>query len=177
MQLKKYVAVAKYYSKLYKAWVNTVDSMARMYGKKRGRAGSKKPLRKTKQSWVRYKTREIELLIAKIAKQGKFASQIGIVLRDTYGVPSVKLLTNKSLSGIMKEKDVYPKVPEDLMALIRKNILLNKHIETNRQDMTAKHGLELTQSHIRRLVKYYKKAKYLPADWKYDPAKIKLLLE
>ena len=148
-----------------------------MYGKKRGRAGSKKPLRKTKQSWVRYKAKEIELLIAKIAKQGKSASQIGIVLRDTYGVPSVKLLTKNSVSGIMKDKGVYPNVPEDLMDLIRKNIMLNKHIETNKQDMTAKHGLELTQSHIRRLVNYYKRVSYLPADWKYDPAKIKLLLE
>ena len=151
--------------------------MARMYGKKRGRAGSKKPLRKTKQSWVSYKAKEIELLIAKIAKQGKSASQIGIVLRDTYGVPSVKLLTKKKVSGIMKDKGVYPNVPEDLMALIRKNIMLNKHIETNKQDMAAKHGLELTQSHIRRLVKYYKRENHLPADWKYDPAKIKLLLE
>ena len=151
--------------------------MARMYGKKRGRAGSKKPLRKTKQSWVGYKAKEIELLIAKIAKQGKSSSQIGIVLRDTYGIPSVKLLASKSVSGIMKEKGTYPNVPEDLTNLIKKNILLNKHIETNKQDMTAKHGLELTQSHIRRLVKYYKRTSHLPADWKYDPSKIKLLLE
>ncbi len=151
--------------------------MARMYSKKRGRAGSKAPLRKTKQTWVRYKAKEIELLVGKIAKEGKTASQVGIILRDTYGVPSTKLLAKKSVSGIMKEKGVSPTVPEDLMAMIKKNILLRKHMESNRQDMTAVRGLELTESHIRRLIKYYKGSKRLPADWKYDPAKIKLLLE
>ncbi len=151
--------------------------MARMYSKKRGRAGSKKPLRAEKQTWVRYKAKEIELLIGKIAKEGKTASQIGIALRDTYGVPSTKMLAKKSVSSIMKEKGVLPTVPEDLMAMIKKNILLRKHMEGNRQDMTAVRGLELTESHIRRLIKYYKSNKRLTADWKYDPTKIKLLLE
>lgn len=151
--------------------------MARMYSKKRGRAGSKAPLRKTKQTWVRYKAKEIELLVGKIAKEGKTASQVGIALRDTYGVPSTKLLAKKSVLQIMKEKGVAPAVPEDLMAMIKKNILLRKHMEGNRQDMTAVRGLELTESHIRRLIKYYKSNNRLPADWKYDPTKIKLLLE
>ncbi len=151
--------------------------MARMYSKKRGRAGSKRPLRTEKPTWVRYKAKEIELLIGKIAKEGKTASQIGIALRDTYGVPSTKMLAKKSVTSIMKEKGVLPTVPEDLMAMIKKNILLRKHMEGNRQDMTAVRGLELTESHIRRLIKYYKSNKRLSADWKYDPSKIKLLLE
>lgn len=148
-----------------------------MYSKKRGRAGSKRPLRKTKQTWVRYKAKEAELLIGKIAKEGKTASQIGIVLRDTYGVPSIKLLTKKSVVDIMKEKGVNPEIPEDLMALIRKNILLKKHLDANKQDQTARHGLKLTESHIRRLIKYYKRTKTLSVEWKYDPTKIRLLLD
>ena len=148
-----------------------------MYSKKRGRAGSKKPLKKDKQSWVRYKAKEVELLIGKIAKDGKPASKIGVMLRDTYGIPSVKLIAKKRILQIMSEKNVAPIVPEDLMALIRKNISLKKHLDSNKQDKTAVHGLELTESHIRRLVKYYKRTKKLPSDWKYDPSKIKLLLE
>jgi len=151
--------------------------MARMYSKKRGRAGSTKPLRKVVQSWARYKAKEVELLIGKIAKEGKTASKIGITLRDTYGVPSVRLLTNKSITKIMTEKDVASNIPEDLMALIRKNIIIKKHLESNKKDQTARRGLELTESYIRRLVKYYKRTKKLAPDWKYDPAKIKLLLE
>ena len=146
-----------------------------MYSKKRGRAGSKKPLQKDKQSWVRYKAKEVELLIGKIAKDGKPASKIGVMLRDTYGIPSVKLIVKKRILQIMSEKNVAPTVPEDLMALIRKNISVKKHLDSNKQDQTAVHGLELTESHIRRLVKYYKRTKKLPSDWKYDPSKIKLL--
>ena len=151
--------------------------MARMYSKKKGKASSKKPLLKTKQTWVRYKAKELELLIGKIAKEGKAASQIGIALRDTYGVPSVKQLTEKSITAIMKEKGVAPEVPEDLMAMIRKNIFIKKHLDGNKHDMTAKRGLELTESKIRRLVSYYKKTKKLSQDWTYDPTKIKLLIE
>ncbi len=148
-----------------------------MYSKKKGKAGSKKPILKTKQTWVRYKAKELELLIGKIAKEGKSSSQIGIALRDTYGVPSVKQITEKRLASIMKEKGVSSDVPEDLMALIRKNMFIKKHLELNKHDMTAKRGVELTESKIRRLVSYYKKNKKLAADWKYDPAKIKLLIE
>lgn len=150
--------------------------MARMYSKKQGKSGSKKPM-PVKQSWVRYKAKEIELLIAKIAKDGKSASQIGIILRDRYGIPSVRTLTSKSIGAILREKKAAPSIPEDLMALIRKNIMIRKHLDDNKQDKTAKRGLELTESKIRRLIKYYKSNKMLSADWKYDPAKIKLLVE
>lgn len=148
-----------------------------MYSRKRGRAGSKRPLVAASQSWIRYKPKEVELLIGKIARDSRTAAQVGVVLRDTYGVPSVRQLTGKSVLQVMRDKNVAPNIPEDLMALIRKNIMIRKHIEGNRQDMTAKHGLELAESHIRRLVKYYKGNGRLAADWKYDPAKIKLLLE
>ena len=124
-----------------------------------------------------YKSREVELLVGKLSKEGKTSSQIGMSLRDTYGVPSVRSITGKSITSIMKGKKSKTGVPEDLMALIKKNILLKKHIENNRQDRTAGRGVELTESKIRRLVKYYKNTGKLAADWKYDPAKIKLLIE
>ena len=53
---------------------------------------------------------------------------------------------------------------------------LRKHLEKNKKDYSSKRGLELTESKIRRLVKYYKKRKVLPEDWKYDPEKAKLLV-
>ena len=63
------------------------------------------------------------------------------------------------------------------MSLIIRNITIRDHFEQNKKDMTAKRGLQLTDSKIRRLVKYYKKNKKLAADWKYDPKRLKLLLE
>ena len=151
--------------------------MARMYSRRKGKSGSTKPSKITKLSWVRYKPNEIELLIAKLAKEGKTSSQIGLFLRDVYGIPNIKQISGKSITAILKEKNLLSKIPEDLMALIKRSITLRKHLESNKHDMPAKRGLELTESKIRKLVKYYKKTKKLEKDWKYDQDKIRLLIE
>jgi len=151
--------------------------MARMHSRKRGKSGSKKPSKKVKPSWLRYKPKEIELLVVKLAKEGKTPSQIGLVLRDTYGIPDVKVAAEKKISQILAEKGVLGKIPEDLTALIRKSIRLTKHLEANKQDMPVLRGLQLTQSKIKRLVKYYKRTGRLPADWKYDPKSVGLYAE
>ncbi|MBU3941934.1 MAG: 30S ribosomal protein S15 [Nanoarchaeota archaeon] len=151
--------------------------MARMYSGRKGKSGSTKPSKATKLSWIRYKPSEIELLIAKMAKEGKTSSQIGLFLRDVYGIPNIKQVIGKNVTTILKEKNLLSKIPEDLMALIKKSIELRKHLESNKHDMPAKRGLELTESKIRKLVKYYKKTKKLEKDWKYDQDKIRLLIE
>ena len=150
--------------------------MARMHSRKKGNAGSKKPLKKAAPAWVRYQAKEVELLVAKVAKEGKAPSQIGIVLRDSYGVPDIKKVAGRSVSKIMKDKNLLPQIPEDLMALIKKSVMIKKHMEENKHDMTAKRGFELTDSKIRRLVKHYKRESVLPQDWSYDPEKVKLII-
>jgi len=150
--------------------------MARMYSGRKGKSGSTKPSKITRLSWVRYKPNEIELLIAKLAKEGKTSSQIGLFLRDVYGIPNIKQVIGKNVTTILKEKNILSKIPEDLMALIKSSITLKKHLESNKHDVPAKRGLELTESKIRKLVKYYKKTKKLEKDWKYDPDKIKILI-
>lgn len=150
--------------------------MARMHSRKKGNAGSKKPHKKATPSWVRYQAKEVELLVAKVAKEGKNPSQIGIVLRDSYGVPDVRKVAGRRISRIMKEKNLLPQIPEDLMGLIKKSVVLRKHIEENKHDMSARRGFELTDSKIRRLVKYYKGESVIPSDWSYDPEKVKLII-
>lgn len=151
--------------------------MAKMHSRKKGTSGSKKPLKPSKPTWLRYKPKEIELLVVKLAKEGRTASQIGLVLRDTYGVPDVKLLTEKSITEILADKKLLPELPEDLVALMRKDIAIRKHLEENRKDEAAKRGLLLTESKIRRLVKYYKRVGRMPVEWKYDPSKLKMYTE
>lgn len=151
--------------------------MARMHSRKKGKAGSKRPMNRTKKSWIRYKPKEVELLIVKLAKEEKIPSQIGIFLRDTYGIPDIKYLVKKSILQILKEKNLVSEIPEDLSALIKRSIMIRKHLKKNSKDMTAKHGLNLTESKIKRLVKYYKKTKKLPQDWTYSPESIKLMVE
>ncbi len=151
--------------------------MARMYSRRKGKSGSKKPVEKKVQVWVRYKPKEAEMLILKCAKDGKPASQIGLILRDTYGIPSAKTLLGKSINDLLKEKSLLPEIPEDIMALIKKSIILEKHMEANKQDMTAKRGILLATSKIMRLIKYYKGTGRLPKDWKFDKSKVRLMIE
>lgn len=151
--------------------------MARMHSRDKGKSGSTRPAKKTIPSWARYKGKEVELLIVKLAKEEHTPSQIGLILRDTYGVPDVKTFTSKKITKIMEEKGLLPKLPEDLMALIRKIIKLRKHFESNKQDQSSLRGIQLTESKIKRLSKYYKKIEKLPLDWKYDEKSIKLIAE
>lgn len=151
--------------------------MARRYSRKKGKAGSNKPAKPATPSWVIYKDKEVELLITKLAKEGKTSSQIGIVLRDTYGIPDSKLITKRSITKILGEKKLLSEIPEDLLSLIRRSIELNKHIEANKKDETAKRGIILAESQIRRLIKYYKKSGKLLSEWKYDPKRAGMFTE
>ncbi len=151
--------------------------MAKMHSRKRGNSGSKKPLSKTKPSWVTQSPKEVEMLIAKMAKEGKSSSMIGMILRDSYGVPDVAVLCGKNISQIVEEKNLQHKIPDDLRALLRRALLIRKHMEENHKDMSAKRGLQLTESKIGRLVKYYKKTGKVEWGWKYDPEQIKIYVE
>ncbi len=151
--------------------------MARMHSGRKGKSGSKKPVEKKVQAWVRYKAKEVEMLVLKFAKEGKNAAEIGLLLRDTYGIPSIKAITGKAITDILQEKSLVPEIPDDIVGLIRKSISLEKHFDANTQDMTAKRGLQLTTSKILRLVKYYKNRGRLPTEWKFDKSKMRLLIE
>jgi len=150
--------------------------MARMHSRKKGKSGSKKPIENVKKSWIRYSNKEIEALIVKLSKQGESASKIGLILRDSYGVPSVREVLNKKVVKVLIDNKREQELPEDLIALIKKDIKLIKHLETNKKDMGAKRGSQLTESKIRRLSNYYKKNGKINKDWKYDRESAKLLV-
>ncbi len=147
-----------------------------MYSRKRGKSGSKKPIKKAKKSWVRYSAKEVEQLTLKIVKLEKTPSQIGLILRDNYGIPDVKIITKKSITKILKDNKLDLKIPEDLTALIKKAIRLMKHLDNFKNDQTVKRGLTLTESKINRLVKYYKRKGKLDNKWKYERSKAKMLV-
>jgi small subunit ribosomal protein S15 len=148
--------------------------MAKMHSRARGNSQSTKPSVKQKNSWVRYKAKEIELLVLKLAKEEKTASEIGLHLRDSYGIPNVRDAMGKKITQVLAEKKLLNEIPDDLMALIRKNVAVRKHLEQNNHDQPARRGVTLTESKIKRLVKYYKATKKLSSEWKYDADKVKL---
>ena len=151
--------------------------MARLYSGKKGRHGSTKPVRKIPPTWLKYKPLEVEKLALKLAKEGKSTAEIGTILRDTYGIPSVRSVTGKKVTKILHEAGAAPKLPEDLTNLIHRVIAITKHTTGNHHDMTAKRGLELTESKIGRLVKYYKRTGALPEEWKYSREQAKFLVK
>src|SRR5436853_4582572 len=94
--------------------------------------------------WVNYKPEEIEDLIANLANQGMDPSQIGITLRDQYGVPNVKLLNNMRINQILEKKGLASDIPRDLLNLIRRSVSLQKHMNQNKKDYSAKRGSIIT---------------------------------
>ena len=84
--------------------------MARRFSRNKGKARSHKPLKKAVPTWINHPPKEIELLIVKLSKEEKTPSQVGLVLRDAYGVPDVKKILGKSITKILKEKNISPKL-------------------------------------------------------------------
>ena len=148
--------------------------MARMHARKKGKSGSKHPLRTVKPEFVAYDQSEIEELIVKLGKEGHSPSRIGIILRDQYGIPSVKEVAGKKMGYFLKKNTLASETPEDLQNLIKKAVNLRKHLERNSRDKHNKRGLQLIESKIRRLSKYYKREGKLPKDWRYEPEKARL---
>ena len=150
--------------------------MARMHARKKGKSGSKKPPHKEKPEWVSVSPEEVEELVVKLAKEGKRPSEIGLVLRDQYGVPDVRTVTGKKLVQILKDHNIAPKYPQDLMDLMRKAVMLRKHLAKHKRDLHNRRALTLVEAKIKRLVDYYKDKGVLPKDWYYNPDEAAILI-
>ncbi|MEW6011638.1 MAG: 30S ribosomal protein S15 [Euryarchaeota archaeon] len=131
----------------------------------------------TKPEWVEYSTEEIEELILKYNKEGNSTSKIGIILRDQYGIPNVKMVTGKKITQILADHGQKEEYPEDIMNLIRKAVNIRDHLKENHKDLHTKRGLQIIESQIRRLGRYYVNEGVLPEGWRYDPQKAALLVK
>jgi small subunit ribosomal protein S15 len=151
--------------------------MARMHSRKKGKSGSKRPPTKTPPEWLQYGKEETVEMVLKLAREDKSLSQIGVILRDQFAIPSVKAIVGKSVSQILKENKLKSKWPEDLMNLIKKAVKLRRHLETNKTDIHNRRVLRLVESKIKRLVSYYKKTGVVPEDWYYKPEEAALLIK
>lgn len=151
--------------------------MARMHSRAKGKSGSKAPQEKSVPEWLEYTPEQIEELVVKLYNDGMTQSIIGLNLRDSYGIPDVKLATGKSIQGILEDKKLAPEIPEDMMSLLKKSVKLYKHMKENKKDMAAKRGYQLTVSKIRRIAKFYTKKGKLPSTWRYDPEAAQLLMK
>ncbi|KAI9297275.1 hypothetical protein K502DRAFT_323361 [Neoconidiobolus thromboides FSU 785] len=140
--------------------------MGRMHAPGKGISGSATPFRRNPPSWVKTTSLDLNEHICKLAKKGLTPSQIGVLLRDSHGVPQVKAITGNKVLRILKSNGLAPEIPEDLYHLIKKAVVVRKHLERNRKDKDSKFRLILIESRVHRLARYYKKAGQLPPTWK-----------
>lgn len=136
----------------------------------KGISSSALPYKRRPPSWLQVSSGQVSEHIVKLARKGMYPSQIGVLLRDKMGVPQVKSVTGNKILRVLKKNGVAPEVPEDLYHLMKKALSVRKHLEKFRKDKDAKFRLILIESRIHRLARYYKRAKKLPATWKYDIA-------
>jgi small subunit ribosomal protein S15 len=150
--------------------------MARIHARRRGDSGSVRPHRIEAPAWSNTDVEAIEKVIVDLKKEGISSSRIGLVLRDRYGVPDVKLVMGKRIDQILKENGLQSEIPEDLRNLIKTALGLRKHLVENKNDLHNKRQLQLTESKVRRLVRYYVSSGRLPSDWSYKPETAEILL-
>ena len=144
--------------------------MGRMHSNGKGISRSARPYTRVPPSWKKTDSESVKAEILKLAKKGKTPSQIGVLLRDGQGVPSVKAVTGTQVLRVLKVAGIAPEIPEDLYFLIKKAVNVRRHLERNRKDKDSKFRLILIESRIHRLSRYYKLKKNLPPSWKYDSA-------
>ncbi|GIU71864.1 MAG: 30S ribosomal protein S15 [Candidatus Nitrosocaldaceae archaeon] len=143
--------------------------MARTHAHRKGKSHSIRPV-KPDLSFVTMDKDQIIDLIVKFGKEGLSSSEIGIKLRDEYGIPLVKPIVGKSINEILEENGIKGELPEDLSNLLKKALRLQQHLREHPTDRNNIRSLELIEAKIHRLSKYYKQKGLLPTKWKYTAA-------
>merc|ERR1712048_100015 len=110
---------------------HNIDSKQRNMGKMLGSgiSGSALPFRRKAPAWATMAPSNVSEMIVKNAKKGLTPSQIGVLMRDVYGIPQVRFLTGKKV-----------------LRIIKKAVAMRKHMSKNRKDRDCKFRLILTES-------------------------------
>ena len=107
-----------------------------------------------KPTWLKFNEADVDAIIIKLAKQGLTSEKIGLILRDTYGIPTTKLY-GKKINQVLKENKLYEDAT--LKNLEKKQEILQRHIGKNNQDKKSKRALGITKAKIIKIKNYNKK--------------------
>jgi len=106
--------------------------------------------------WLKYTKDEVEAIILKLADKGLTAEKIGLVLRDQYGIPKVKIYDLK-ISKILKEKQKYQE-PTNINLKTKLQKIID-HYKKNKQDKNSERSLMITKAKLKKRDDYAKKKK------------------
>ncbi len=151
--------------------------MARMHSNGKGSSGSNKPNSKTPPTWSNKDKTEVENLIVELSNEGNSTASIGTILRDRHAVPDARLVTGERISQTLARNNITTSYPEDMMNLMRRALGLIDHLNSNSKDIHNRRQLELCESKIRRLSKYYIKNGNISDSWTYKRDQLRLMVE
>ena len=105
-----------------------------------------------KPAWLKYSKEEVKAIIMKLAGKGLSSEKIGLVLRDQYGIPTVKLF-NLKIKDIMQDKFEEP-TTKNLNNKLQKLIT---HYHKNKQDKNAERSLIISKAKLKKRIDYHTK--------------------
>lgn len=83
--------------------------MARLHSKGKGISSSAIPYSRNAPAWQKLTADSVVEQITKLARKGYTPSQIGVILRDSHGVPLVKVTTGNKILRILKSNGKFGK--------------------------------------------------------------------
>ena len=104
-----------------------------------------------KPTWVKMTESELKAVIAELAVKYP-ASQIGMILRDQYGIPTTRIF-GKKLKKYLEDLGIESR--EDLVNADKKVDALREHLKNNITDRRSKHKFQKAQAHLNKVKKYY----------------------
>ena len=91
-----------------------------------------------KPEWVKMKPSEVEKIVVDLAKKGETPEKIGLILRDTHGIPKAKLV-GKKIGTILREANLPVASNKEVVSKKIKNV--EQHLSKNKHDYTAQRSL------------------------------------
>ena len=104
-----------------------------------------------KPSWAKLSETELKTIVAELAQKNQPA-QIGLILRDQYGIPTTKIF-GKKLSKILAELNLQTNF--ELQNVQKKAERMVEHLKKNKGDKKAKHKLQKASGRVNKLKKYF----------------------
>lgn len=104
--------------------------------------------------WLKYTAEEIKKIILKLSDKGLSSEKIGLVLRDQYGIPKVKIY-NLKIGKILKDEGNYDE-PSKTNLNNKVDKIIN-HYKKNKQDKNAERSLIITKAKLKKIEDYLKK--------------------
>jgi len=102
--------------------------------------------------WLKYTKDEVKAIIIKLFNKGLTAEKIGLVLRDQYGIPTVRLYGIK-MKEVLGENFKEP----TLINLETKLQKIIDHFKKNKQDKKTGRSLMITKAKLKKVKDYHKK--------------------